>query len=516
MKKLLLVFISISCFGQTPSIEWSKTFGGSQRDVADKIKQTTDGGYILAGNTYSNDGDITSNHGQSDILVIKLDAAGGIIWKKTYGGSGDDFAGDIQQTADGGYIICGDTNSTDGDITQNDGLTKIWLIKLSATGSIEWQTTFGPNLHLISGSRRFVQTTDGNFVIAASSYYVDVFGGGYSPTDIYIAKLSQNGGLIWEKYYGGTGEEYPASIYETSDSGFIVGSVSNSDDVDGHHGANFSKDYYILKLDNEGNLQWQKSLGGFGDESGGYVKQTIDGGYITSGFTYYSAANQGDVTGNHGGYDTWVVKLNSSGNIEWQKCIGTALDEYLTREIYQYPDGSYLVAGTRGTFTTTNGVYFDNDTTADIVITKIDATGTVLWEKLIGGSLGDFSEDSQITSDGGSIIVGHTFSNNIDGNSNHGGSDIWVVKLSESLSNNTFSQNNSLITYPNPTTNQLNIKVADNTIIDKIIITDLSGKAILVQSENINQINTENLSTGMYFIQAFSGQNKYQTKFIKE
>jgi hypothetical protein len=200
----------------------------------------------VAGYTNSNDGDVTGNHGSNDFWVVKLNSTGVLQWQKTLGGSGSDKATSVQQTADGGYIVAGYTNSTNGDVTGNHGSNDFWVVKLNSTGLLQWQKT-----------------------------------------------------------YGGNSSDVAYSIQQTTDFGYIVAGCTNSNngDVTGYHG---TMDYWVTKLDSAGILQWQKTLGGYDYEAANSIQQTADGGYIVAGWTY---STNGDVTGYHGNVDFWVVKL---------------------------------------------------------------------------------------------------------------------------------------------------------------------------------------------------------------
>ena len=253
MKHLFLTVTLFSVtllYAQAPEIEWQKSLGGSYFDEARSIQQTSDGGYIVAGNSYSNDGDVSGNHGEWDYWIVKLNDTGNIQWQKCLGGSEFDIAYAIQQTSDGGYIVAGMTESNDGDVSGNHGYDDYWVVKLDDTGNIQWQ-----------------------------------------------------------KSLGGSESEWAYSIQQTTDGGYIVAgwSYSNNGDVSENHG---DDDYWVLKLDNTGNIQWQKSLGGSSVEWAHSTQQTSDGGYIVAG---WSKSNDGDASGNHGETDVWVVKLAGSG-----------------------------------------------------------------------------------------------------------------------------------------------------------------------------------------------------------
>ena len=228
MKKNILatLFFSFSFFLATsqPNIQWQKSFGGSMLETAACIQQTTDGGFILAGNSNSNDGDVSGNHGTYDYWVVKLSTVGAIEWQKSLGGSSGEMAFSIQQANDGGYIVAGYSISNDGDVSNAVGFVDSWVVKLTSIGAIEWQ-----------------------------------------------------------KSLGGSAVETANSIQQTNDGGYIVGgtSSSNDGDVSGNHGGN--GDYWVVKLNtcqpNESTLTFNEcdpfSVNGINYSNSGIYTQTL-------------------------------------------------------------------------------------------------------------------------------------------------------------------------------------------------------------------------------------------------
>ncbi|MCK9289987.1 MAG: T9SS type A sorting domain-containing protein [Bacteroidales bacterium] len=311
MKHLFLTVTLFSVtllYAQAPEIEWQKSLGGSYFDEARSIQQTSDGGYIVAGNSYSNDGDVSGNHGEWDYWIVKLNDTGNIQWQKCLGGSEFDIAYAIQQTSDGGYIVAGMTESNDGDVSGNHGYDDYWVVKLDDTGNIQWQKSLGGSS--IEKAQSIQQTLDGGYITAGYSYSNNGdASGNHGASDYWVVKLDDTGNIQWQKSLGGSESEWAYSIQQTTDGGYIVAgwSYSNNGDVSENHG---DDDYWVLKLDNTGNIQWQKSLGGSSVEWAHSTQQTSDGGYIVAG---WSKSNDGDASGNHGETDVWVVKLAGSG-----------------------------------------------------------------------------------------------------------------------------------------------------------------------------------------------------------
>ena len=324
---------------QAPAIEWQKCLGGTSWDYAKSIQQTSGGGFIVAGETWSNDGDVSGNHGIVDSWIVKLNSSGDIIWQKCFGGTDDDVAFSIQQTSDGGFIVAGGTFSNDGDVSGNHGIVDSWIVKLNSSGDIIWQKCFGGTDDDVAFSIQ--QTSDGGFIVAGGTFSNDGdVSGNHGIVDSWIVKLNSSGDIIWQKCFGGTDDDVAFSIQQTSDGGFIVAGYtsSNDGDVSGNHG---SWDSWVVKLNSSGDIEWQKCLGGTDNDEAKSIQQTSDGGYIVAGETW---SNDGDVSGNHGNSDYWVVKLNSSGDIEWQKCLGGTVKD-IAKTIQQTSDGGFIVAG---------------------------------------------------------------------------------------------------------------------------------------------------------------------------
>ena len=450
MKRLLLlsvIVITSFSFGQAPVIEWQKSLGGTGYDASQSIQQTTDGGYIVAGFSESIDGDVTGNNGDFDYWIVKLDPSGNITWQKSLGGSGNDEARSIQQTTDGGYIVAGYSDSNDGDVTGNHGASDYWIVKLDPSGNITWQKSLGGSNY--DEAHSIQQTTDGGYILAGFSAYPsdgDVTGT-HGQIDYWIVKLDSIGNITWQKSLGGSLLDEAHSIQQTTDGGFIVAgwSTSNNGDVIGNHGG---YDHWVVKLDVNGNIAWQKSLGGSEDDgghAGGFIgldatsiQQTTDGGYILAA---ESNSNDGDVTGNHGGIDNWIVKLDVNGNITWQKSLG-GMGGDITSSIQQTTDGGYIVAG----WSLSIDAWADvtgNHGNSDYWIVKLDVNGNITWQKSLGGTGWDSALSIQQTTDGDYIVAGMATSNNGDVTGNHGVFDYWIVKLSNDGTSNVTELNSN-------------------------------------------------------------------------
>jgi hypothetical protein len=418
---LSICLSSILCLAQSNiGIQWTKTYGGSDRDLGYSIQQTTDGGYIIAGGIESTDGEITGNHGGFDYWVVKTDPSGILQWQKSYGGSDNDIACSIRQTTDGGYIIAGVSASVNGDITGNHGGDDYWVVKTNASGTLEWQKSYGGSAEDVTASLEL--TSDGGYIMTG---YTDSNNGDITSTngsrDYWVVKISSSGAIQWQKTYGGSDFDMANSVRQSIDGGYIISGYTSSDDgnVTVNHGGD---DYWIVKTNASGTIQWQKSYGGSDLDVMPKISLTNDGGYILAGHSY---SNDGDVTGNHGQLDYWVVKTDQSGTIQWQKSYGgTNYDK--ANSIQQSTDGGFIIAGYSSS---ENGDVTGNHGSSDFWIIHTDPNGAIEWQKSYGGSSEDGANWIQQTAEGGYIIAGSTQSVDGDVAGNHGYFDYWVIKL---------------------------------------------------------------------------------------
>jgi hypothetical protein len=322
-------------------VQWQTALGGSMTEAPFSIKQTSDNGFIAAGVTNSNDGDVFGNHGgELDCWVVKLSHSGAIEWQKTLGGSKRDEARCIQPTSDGGYILTGFSNSNDGDVTSNLGGSDVWVVKLTATGSIQWQKSVGGSKGDFGYS--IVQTTDGGYILVGQtgSNDGDVTGSN-GDNDYWVVKLDGSGSIIWQKTLGGAGIDSAQAVCQTPDGGYIVigyaGSGVTGDISDAFGGF----DVWMVKLSPNGGIKWQKTLGGSDNDWGMSIDNTLDGGYIFGGSTLSMDV---DVTSNDGGLDFWIVKTDILGNIQWEKTLGGTKSEF-AHSVQQTADNGFFVAG---------------------------------------------------------------------------------------------------------------------------------------------------------------------------
>jgi hypothetical protein len=509
---IIFLFCGTTFFGQTPSVQWKKTLGGTNIEEYASAQQTSDGGYILAGDAFSNNGDVTGNHGGGDFWVVKLDSIGDIVWQRSYGGTFADVAYSIEQTSDGGYVVAGQSSSNNGDVTGHHGSTSTydyWVLKIDSVGNIEWQKSLGGSGYDQALSVK--QTNDSGYIIAglSSSTDGDVTGHHGLNYDFWVVKLDSAGIIQWQKSLGGTNQDFANSIQQTTDNGYIVvgASSSNDGDVTLNHGVD---DVWVVKLDSLGIINWQKSYGGTGSEIALDVKQTLDGGYIVGG---KSSSNDLDVTANHGSYDYWLMKLNTLGGLQWQKSYGGTGDEGIA-SIKLMSDGGYLIGGSADSI---NGDVIGSHL-RDYWIIKSDSTGTIQWQVSFGGSAAEWLYSVQQTSDNGFFLCGSTYSNDGDVSGNHGSFDYWVVKLN-TLTTDIDNQINrtDLKIYPNPTEGIITIKLNSSNPKTNFKIINVLGQTVLsgiITAETTN-LNIDKLPNGIYLFQ-LEDDNSQSFKIIKK
>jgi hypothetical protein len=302
---------------------WSKTYGGTQNQEGNSVRQTTDGGYIVAGHTNS------FGAGNHDVYLIKTNASGDTLWTRTYGGTGDDYGQSVQQTTDGGYIVAGQTSSSGA------GGYDVCVIKTDASGDTLWTRTYGGTGDDYGQSVQ--QTSDGGYVVAG---YTTSFGAGRA--DVYVIKTDASGDTLWTRTCGGTGDDAGYSVQQTSDKGYIIAGVlwQAMDDV------------YLIRANASGDTIWTRTYGGLFNDEAYSVRQTTDGGYIVAGWA---------------DDDVWLIKTDASGDSLWTRSYG-ASESDCGYSVQQTSDGGYIIAGCA------NLLYL---TQSSVYLIKTDANGDV-------------------------------------------------------------------------------------------------------------------------------------------
>ncbi|CAN5286548.1 hypothetical protein BH09BAC5_BH09BAC5_00320 [soil metagenome] len=366
MKKIaLFYFMLLFALSANAQTKINEAIGGPNDDEAIYATPTVDGGYVIVG--------WTTSYGiwGWDIYLAKTDSTGNILWTKTYGANGDEVDCFVQQTSDNGFIITARSNSFGA------GSADVYLIKTNSVGDLEWSKTIGGSNW--EEGHAVLQTADGGYIHCG---FTKSFGAGGD--DYYVIKNDANGNLLWTKTYGGSGDEPAHFIQQTLDGGFIVGGATTSF-------GNGGWDYYLVKIDSAGNQQWSKTYGGAGDDQGWSVQQTSDGGYIIGGFTNSFGA---------GAEDYWMVKTDVNGIVEWSKTYG-GINSDECYSVRQTSDGGYVLAGSTTSF---------GAGSTDIYLIKTDAQGNAEWTKTYGGTGDEMTQCVSQMTDGGYLIGGYTSS----------------------------------------------------------------------------------------------------------
>ena len=538
MKKLIYTcIVSLLFFSSKsqPVIQWQNSYGGTSADhlntggrVFNNLSLTNDGGYIFAGNSQSDDGDVSNHHGTNsvpDFWVVKLDSTGTIEWEKSLGGTGDDDAEGVIQTSDGGYIVIGRNSSNDGDVMNHYGgvdTSDAWIVKLDASGNIEWEKSFGGSDHDIG--TQIMETSYGYLFLGDTRSSDGDVSTNLGAIDIWLVKIDTAGNVLWEKTYGGTGGERPSTVHMTTDGGYIVsGFTTSSDgDVQSNQFPGFLPIAWFLKVDSAGNIEWERTIGGSLFDTGSDAWQTSDGGYV---LLSSSTSSDGDATCTHGSGDIHVMKVDASGNMEWSQCYGGTGND-AARSIRQMPDLGYIISGATGS---TDGDVSSLIGAVDCWLIKTDSIGNIEWEKTYGGSLQEDLTGVVTTPDGGYVIAGESLSNDFDVSGHHGATsefDIWIAKLSSFATGveEVVSVPVALSVYPNPFTKQTMITLTLSSS-EKVIVNvyDLFGRTVttvvekrLGQGNHAFSLNMEGAANGMYMISVQTSEDTIVQKLLLE
>jgi hypothetical protein len=433
---LLFIFFSLTyvlCRAQQPTIEWQKTYGGSFYDKAVSVIETHDGGYFIGGHSQSDNFDLSNHYGFFDGWVIKLNHQGELQWKKSIGGRGEDYINSVIETGNHEYICVGYTNSVDFDITENYGHNDFWIIKFAEDGTIIWKKNIG------GGSNEYgfsiCKADNDSYIVAGYSESNDShITGNHGLFDALLLKIDGSGNTLWQKSYGGTKNDHAHAIIKTHDGGTVFVGYSSSEDLSGLANKG-GLDFWVVKLNMNGDIQWQNTFGGTLDEYAKSVIQCSDGSFVVAGETY---SHDFDAIENHENFDNpnnrdyLVVKIDSLGQKIWSRCYGGVKNEY-ARSVLQMVDSEYLVVG-ESYSANGEGDPVGNHGSADFWVLKLNPiNGDMRWHKTYGGSGHDEPNCMVSTYDNGYLIIGNTASPS-DGDVSgwHGDDDFWILKLKNS------------------------------------------------------------------------------------
>lgn len=530
---LFALLISSFCIlsANSQDILWEKSYGGKHSEYLFDAIPTPDYGFILAGSSISNKNGNKSDNGKGnfDYWIWKMNEKGDAEWQKSFGGSGMDLLQSIQLTSDAGFILAGtSTSNKDFDKKENSkGNSDFWIIKLDATGGEIWQKTIGgtgqEKLHSI------IQTKDGGYILGGSSSSdktpkdeagkEDKYGkreDSRGSVDYWVVKLNKEGEIEWQKTIGGAYDDELKNIVSTKDGGYLLGGYSNSpisgEKTDNNIGVG---DFWIVKIDSKGDIQWQKTIGGDQDDNLSALLQTKDGGYIIGGNSNSGATNS-KTKANSSGTDFWVVKLFEDGTIDWQETYNYGNTDVLT-SIVENEDGTYLIGGfaksEKGKKSKT-----DKEGINDYIALKINNKGEEIWTQTIGSKGDDVLKKLFELRDGGYLLIGTSNGEKSrDKNSEMGNSDFWVVKLKDKVKKEKVKTD--LEAMPNPAVSYTNAIVNYDYKTGTIALYDLNGRELLkekINGEKTIPVHLGNLPQGIYIINIKTNKGDNSIKVIKQ
>jgi hypothetical protein len=520
----ILLFPSQMFSQTPPGIAWQKCFGGTQDDTGYGITATADGGFFFAGCAGSSDGDILfgpqeeQHGGTCDFWGAKTDASGNLQFKVHLGGTGTDVARTPLQTTDGNYLIGGSTGSNDVDVTGNHGDLDFWLTKVTAAGGVIWKKCYGGTGYDDFGA--VVNDDDNGLAMCGGtlSNNGDV-SGNHGSSDFWLVKTDADGNILWQKCFGGSGYEKAFDIKRCADGGFILAGFteSNDGDVSGNHSTDY--DGWVIKTDASGNLQWQRCLGGSSQDGFFKIVQLSNSNFVMAGYAF--SAN-GDIDVNRGKDDAWLVSLDPDGNLLWSRTYGgDSSDEFYS--VKEDLLGKLLVAGFSKSFDGDVGSNYGDkdywvlrlDTNGDILWdTTYGGTYADVCYDIALSSDGTAALTGYTTSNDYDVSGNHGAIDPYEAKK-----DYWVVKL-ESVVGIATEETDAVSLTPSLATRHVQISWNGRPETgSEIIIRNISGvavKRITASGKSSISIEVSNLPQGIYFVEIRAEKKRLIGKFIKQ
>jgi hypothetical protein len=434
---IALALISFAALTKAEAqIQRQAAFGGTGEDALFSAVGTSDGGLLLGGHSSSEvSGNKTSpSQGNRDYWLVRLDANWNPLWDKTFGGTSNDILSVVQPAADGGYLLAGYSNSgISGNKTNANfsSLNDCWLVKVDAGGNKLWERNYGG----LSSDLLYtiVPSGDGGFLLgglslsgASGNKTSAAFGGG----DYWLVKVDADGNKLWDRSYGGTGADTLLSIVPTGDGGFLLGGYSGSGISGNKTNANFGlDDFWVLRIDSAGNKLWEQEYGGSGYDILHAIVRTSDG-FLLAG--YSSSPPSGNKTSdNYGAADFWLVKIDPNGNMLWDKSYGGDGSDYLYTAV-PASNGGFLLGGASAFHSSGNKASqaFGN---FDYWLVRVDGAGNKLWDQTFGGTGNEYIYGLMTDTNGAYVLSGHSDSD-VSGNKTtpvFGLPDFWLLSVPE-------------------------------------------------------------------------------------
>lgn len=513
--------------------QWDKRYGGKGTDVCEAAVINADGTYTLVGYSDSeNDGDKTQScQGLDDFWVVKIDAQGNKLWDKRYGGNQPDVPFDIKATPDGGYIILGQSaSSASGDKSQNSrGSFDCWVVKLDMNGNKQWDRRYGTPSFDYSGYIAIAK--DNGYLISATTVGEGLdktqpnwdTSGFYS--DAWLIRIDSFGNKLWDKRYGGIEAENCTGLIATDDGGFVFISSSLSDSSgDKTQSSKGGYDVWVVKIDSDGTKIWDKAIGGTDDDSPNSFALTADGGFII-GARSYSPIGGDKTVPNEADY--WIVKVDKDGNKMWDKAYGGNFNDDLSF-VATTLDGGFLFSG-RSNSELSGDKTENNLGHSQLWLVKTDSLGNKEWDKTIFSADAGYGFAAQ-TIDNCFItwmgLAGKTEGYNTEINRDITGNtpDYWVMKFCmDPVGMEEISTEAQVNVYPNPFLKDFSINIRkDNLRQAAFFITNSFGQAIYKQqeqslnSEYTKSVDLSYLPAGIYFLDVTTETDHVVKRIIKE
>jgi len=510
-------------------ILWEKSYGGKHSDYLFDAQPTPDYGFILAGSSLSKKtGNKTEDgNGSLDYWLWKMDEDGDLDWQKSFGGAGADLLQSVRLTRDGGFILAGTSDSQKGLHKKDScrGHEDFWIIKLNAKGAEEWQRTIGGSGQELLQS--IAPTSDGGYIIGGSSSSnessrlkngtEDPFGkkeDSFGNLDYFIIKLDSEGKAEWQKSFGGQYADQLRSIIQTGDRGYLLAGSSNSPESGNKSEKCYGRsDYWVLKLDAKGDLEWQKAYGGEGDDQLQAALQSKDGNFLLAGSS--SSGTTGNKNASNGkGMDFWLLKIDPAGDILWQQTYDVGKTDQLT-SLEENADGSLLLGG-HAKSEIIGSRKKDAEGINDYVAIRTDEKGEEQWTQAVGSGGEDILRKAIEVRDGGYILAGtSTGAVSRDRYTGQGRNDFWVVKLKDKKKKE--KKKNPLEAYPNPTSHYSNVIVGYEFEKGTATVYDLSGRQLqhFEITERTVPVDLDGIPEGIYIVEIRTNVQKDAVKIIK-
>jgi hypothetical protein len=519
---VLFLLFTLQINAQEFEIIFQQCYGGSVWEGAWTVLPKNDG-FIAFCSTSSSDGDVSYNHGKNDYWLFQTDENGQIIWEKTYGGSEEDYPSNMLPTPDGGFVLFGETFSTNGDVDCNHGDGDWWLVKTDSLGHIQWSRCYG-GTHKETASQ-LIYAHEGGYVMAGKTGSVD---GDISHNngqyDVWVVKVDWDGEIIWERAYGGSSRDYAHAIGLTADGGYIVGGGTGSTNGDVQCREGLPGEFgtaWVLKLDHEGQLEWQNCYGGSYSEVVVDIMQTLDGGYIYLGTT---ASGDGDadcfhgIPGNANTMDMWVVKLDETGEIEWHRCLGGSNMEHPSF-IRPMQDGGYLVGGSTSSRDGTVNCNQSLPGTLSVILYKLSPEGDIEWTKCLGSQVDNSLFSIHIFSDHHFLLGATTRTWGMDVDCDlKGQTDIWIVEIQDTTVGVQEIHPLQLMLFPNPATTHTWVQLPDNMPLSTMYIELYSPTGRLLYkaqpTSHFHKIDVAHLPKGLYLVRVWDGEKWLVEKLV--